>query len=73
MSEPDRLLDGIEEILEHTSARDYDGHSSFAELAPAERLDWLDEIAGFVAEFKGCAAPSSRPADQNSEGEPAPG
>ena len=55
MTEAGKTLRDIDEILAHTADTDFDGHSAFADLTPAERLDWLDEIARFVVEFKGLA------------------
>lgn len=51
----------IEDVLAHTRQGDYDGHSRFGSLTPEERLEWLDEIAGFVLEFKGLAGRGEAP------------
>ena len=55
MTEAGKALRDLDEILAHTVDTDFDGHSAFADLTPAERLDWLDEVACFVVEFKGFA------------------
>lgn len=55
------LFQDIDQILAHTTENDFDGHSDFLSLSPAERLDWLDEVAGFVLEFKGSAGQGMSP------------
>lgn len=45
------------EILRRCRPEDFDGHTSFASLTAEQRLDWLDEAARFVTEFKGAAQP----------------
>jgi hypothetical protein len=52
----------IEKILAHTTEADFSGHGNFHSLSPAERLEWLDEAARFVAEFKGLARQERPPA-----------
>jgi hypothetical protein len=46
-----------EEILRRCRPEDFDGHTHFAALTAEQRLDWLDETARFVVEFKGAAQP----------------
>ena len=48
-------LRDIDEILAHTTEADFAGLGNFHALTPAERLEWLDEVARFVVEFKGLA------------------
>jgi hypothetical protein len=43
----------FKEALARTRPEDFDGHTEFASLTPAERLDWLCEAIAFVTEFKG--------------------
>ena len=38
-----------------TSAEDYAGSTSFAQLTPSQRLDWLAETAQTVMQLKGLA------------------
>ncbi len=45
----------FEEVLAKCKPEDFDGHTGFDRLTPEERLDWLDEAAAFVHEFKGLA------------------
>jgi hypothetical protein len=36
------------EIISRTSPEDYDGHTEFARMTPAERLAWLDQAVLFI-------------------------
>jgi hypothetical protein len=40
---------------------DFDGHTNFASLTAEQRLEWLDEAARLVIEFKGRARPARLP------------
>ena len=40
------------EVLRQSLSRDYDGHTSFAELSPAARLAWLESAVEFVIEAR---------------------
>jgi len=50
-SGPQRYRASVDQCTE----QDFDGHTNFARLTPGQRLDWLDELIGFVEEFKGVA------------------
>ena len=56
-------LRDIEEILAYTTEADFAGFGNFHTLTPGERLEWLDEAAHFVMEFKGLAG--QRLGDEN--------
>ena len=45
----------FEEALAACSPADFDGHTEFARLTPAERLEWLSQAASFVHENRGRA------------------
>jgi hypothetical protein len=45
----------FERALAQCTPHDFDGHTEFYRLTPAQRLDWLSEAARFVYEFKGKA------------------
>ena len=51
----------IDEILAHTTESDFAGLGDFDSLTPGERLEWLDEVARFVVEFKGLARKETPP------------
>jgi hypothetical protein len=55
MTRERELLRDIDEILAHTTEADFAGLGDFDSLTPGERLEWLDEVARFVVEFKGLA------------------
>lgn len=38
------------EALRASNPTDYDGHTGFAELTPAQRLSWLERTAVFVSQ-----------------------
>ena len=40
------------EIIEHTNPEDYDGHTEFSRMTPAERLTWLDQAVLFIESRK---------------------
>ncbi|MEO5717673.1 MAG: hypothetical protein ABIR29_03775 [Chthoniobacterales bacterium] len=42
-------------VLASCQPQDFDGHTEFARLTPAGRLEWLYQAASFVYEFKGKA------------------
>ncbi len=44
--------EAVREIIGRTSAEDYDGHTEFARMTPAERLAWLDQAVLFIASRK---------------------
>jgi hypothetical protein len=41
--------------LDRCSSADFDGHSEFARLTPAQRLDWLAAAQTVLRDFKGLA------------------
>ena len=45
----------LRQILADTQPSDFDGHTAFARLTPAQRLDALGRMIAVVAEFKGVA------------------
>ena len=46
----------FDEALAACRPADFDGHTEFARLTPAERLEWLYQAASFVDENRGRAA-----------------
>jgi hypothetical protein len=46
------------ELLRRCRPADFDGHTRFASLTAEQRLDWLEEAARFLIEFKGAARPT---------------
>jgi len=40
------------EIVQRTTAADFDGHTEFQRLSPLQRLAWLDEAVAFIASAK---------------------
>ena len=42
-------------ILSRTSPEDYDGHTEFARMTPAERLAWLDQAVLFIESRRAAA------------------
>ena len=53
----------FERALARCKPEDFDGHTEFYRLTPAQRLEWLYQAATFVHEFKGKA--KSGPGDQS--------
>jgi hypothetical protein len=47
--------DGLSRILERIDEREFDGHTAFADMTPAERLDVLGHMITVVADLKGLA------------------
>ena len=45
----------FERALARCRPEDFESHTEFFRLTPAQRLDWLCEAATFVYEFKGKA------------------
>jgi hypothetical protein len=43
------------EIICRTSLEDYDGHTEFARMTPAERLAWLDQAVLFIESRRAAA------------------
>lgn len=44
-------------VLRQSQPQDYDGHTHFARMKPAERLAWLEGAVQFVAEVNGKLSP----------------
>jgi hypothetical protein len=40
-------------ILARTTPADFDGHTEFARMTPAQRLEWLDLAVQFIQDAKG--------------------
>lgn len=40
------------EVLQRTTAADFDGHTEFHRLSPWQRLAWLDEAVAFITSAK---------------------
>jgi hypothetical protein len=40
-------------ILAHTTPADFDGHTEFERMTPAQRLEWLDLAVQFIQDAKG--------------------
>jgi hypothetical protein len=49
------------EIVARSQPQDYDGHTEFSKMSPAERLDWLGHAALFIEESqRNLTAPKPR-------------
>ena len=46
----------VRSLIERTKPEDYDGHTEFARMTPAERLSWLDQAVLFIAARKNSSA-----------------
>lgn len=46
-------VDDMRRALERTDERDFDGHTAFADMTPAQRLDALGHMIAAVADLKG--------------------
>ncbi|MBK9991243.1 MAG: hypothetical protein IPP19_11050 [Verrucomicrobia bacterium] len=42
----------VRAIIAQTSPEDYDGHTEFSRMTPAQRLAWLDQAVLFIAAQK---------------------
>lgn len=42
----------VRAIIAQTSPEDYDGHTKFSRMTPAQRLAWLDQAVLFIAAQK---------------------
>ena len=51
----DASSESFDQVLESFSSDLFREQSGFPLLTPEQRLDWLDEMARFVCEFKGKA------------------
>jgi len=56
-----RALSADLEILQRTTAADFDGHTEFHRLSPCQRLAWLDEAVAFITSAKSTKGPSLTP------------
>lgn len=52
------LLENLE-VLRRCSPEDFDGHTEFHRLTPAQRLAWLDEAVAFIGAAKRMRPPAS--------------
>jgi len=52
------------EVLQRTTAADFDGHTEFHRLSPRLRLAWLDEAVAFITSAKRAKRASDAPAGQ---------
>jgi hypothetical protein len=50
------------EVLQSTTAADFDGHTEFQRLSPPQRLAWLDEAVAFITAAKSINRPPMAPA-----------
>lgn len=50
----------FDDPLASLKPEDFDGHTVFADLSPAQRLEALGHMTVVVATFKGIAGPSPR-------------
>jgi len=66
MSEPTNAFrdtsPGDLEVLQRTTATDFDGHTEFHRLSPCQRLAWLDEAVAFITSAKTVRRPAVAPA-----------
>ncbi len=54
--------DRIREIISASSPADYDGHTEFEQMTPAQRLEWLDHAVTFIASTKDAKSAGNRTA-----------
>ncbi len=52
----DAAQKAMREIIERTTPEDYDGHTEFSRMTPAQRLAWLDQAVLFIHSRKQPAA-----------------
>ena len=55
------------EVLQRTTAADFDGHTEFHRLSPWQRLAWLDEAVAFIASAKRATRTSEAPAGRRGQ------
>ncbi len=46
------LSPAVRAIIAQTKPEDYNGHTEFSQMSPAERLAWLDQAVLFIAAQK---------------------
>jgi hypothetical protein len=51
-AEVDATQKATREIIEQTTSEDYDGHTEFSRMTPAQRLAWLDQAVLFIQSRK---------------------
>jgi len=49
----------LQTVLAESSQADYDGHTEFARMTPAQRLAWLDQAVLFIHRNKPKGQPSA--------------
>jgi len=49
------------EVLQRTTAADFDGHTELHRLSPRQRLAWLDEAVAFITSAKRETRASAHP------------
>lgn len=52
------ISDSDRETIVRSQSSDYDGHTEFAHLTPAQRLEWLEQAAIFVEMTRHLPPPS---------------
>lgn len=52
----DRVQEQALEVVRRSRPEDYDGHTEFGRMTPAQRLAWLDEATLFVWKQKARAS-----------------
>jgi len=52
IAEADTGQKATHEIIERTTSEDYDGHTEFSRMTPAQRLAWLDQAVLFIQSRK---------------------
>lgn len=48
------------DVLRQSQPEDFDGHTGFDRMTPADRLEWLEAAVQFVAESRGHGAHEER-------------
>jgi hypothetical protein len=51
-AEADAAQKATRKIIEQTTPEDYDGHTEFSRMTPAQRLAWLDQAVLFIQSRK---------------------
>lgn len=46
-SSNDKELEEFRELLKETKSEDFDGHTEFINLTPAQKLEWLSQLIYF--------------------------
>ena len=57
----DKVQEQALEAVRRSRPEDYDGHTEFDRMSPAQRLAWLDEATSFVWQKKADVSRAAKP------------